>query len=154
MKKEIIVILHNIRSAYNVGSIFRTADGCGVSKIYLTGYTPEPLNKFGLWRRDIAKVALGAEKSVNWEYSKDIFRVLEKLKKKDIQIISVEQDPKAIDYRKIKKGNKRAFILGNEVNGLSRSILDKSDKVIEIKMKGKKESLNVSVVAGIVLFNN
>jgi len=151
--KSTHIILHNIRSAYNVGSIFRTADGAGVSKIYLTGYTPEPKDRFGRWRKDISKVALGAEKLIPWEKQKDIISLIKALKKDGFKIIAVEQDKKSLNYKDLKLQTKQAFIFGNEVGGIEKSILKQADLIIEIQMKGKKESLNVSVTAGIILFN-
>ncbi|MEK7175183.1 MAG: TrmH family RNA methyltransferase [Patescibacteria group bacterium] len=149
-----IVILHNIRSAENVGSMFRTAEAAGVKKIYLTGYTPTPIDNFGRKRKDIAKTALGAEDFVNWEQKKNIFSLLEKLKK-EYFIISIEQDKNSINYKKLnlKLKKKNIFIVGNEVKGLSKKVLSKCDVIAEIPMNGKKESLNVSVALGIVLFN-
>lgn len=150
--KKIYLILHNIRSAQNVGAIFRTSDAAGISKIYLTGYTPAPVDHFGIARKDIVKTALGAEKSVKWEYARTATSIINKLRKQRAEIIAVEQNGKAIDYKKIKINSDAAFIFGNEVKGLSKTILDKSDKIAQIKMFGKKESLNVSVTAGIFLF--
>ena len=154
IQKEISLILHNIRSLHNVGSIFRTADGAGVKKIYLTGYTPEPIDIFGKTRNEIKKTALGAEKTVLWEKRKDISRLITKLKNygHPMSIVGIEQNEKAVNYKKFKPGKTTALILGNEVRGLSKQILNKCDKIIEIPMHGKKESLNVAVVAGIVLF--
>ena len=149
---EVVVILHNIRSVYNVGSVFRTADAVGVSKIYLTGYTPTPLDRFGRERKDVAKSALGAQKSVAWEYAKSVGSVIKKLKKEEFEIVAVEQSEYSIDYKKYKPEQKVAFLFGNEVRGVSKQLLSKCDKIIEIPMKGKKESLNVSVSAGVVLF--
>ncbi|MEK7589943.1 MAG: TrmH family RNA methyltransferase [Patescibacteria group bacterium] len=151
-KKEAYLILHNIRSVENTGAIFRTADAAGISKIYLTGYTPTPIDRFGRKRKDFTKTALGAEVSVKWEYIKSINSLIKKLKKEKIKIVAVEQSKKAVDYKKIKIKSKIAFIFGNEVKGLSKSILDKSDTVAQIQMLGKKESLNVSVTVGVVLF--
>ena len=150
--KEAYIILQDIRSAYNVGSIFRTADAARISKIYLTGYTPTPIDDFGRERKDISKVALGAEKSVSWEYKKSPIALIKKLKKEGVKIISVEQDKNSIDYKKIKPTFPVAFVFGNEVKGLPKSILKISDLIAEIPMKGEKESLNVSVSAGIALF--
>lgn len=147
-----IVILHNIRSVENVGAMFRTADAAGISKIYLTGHTPAPLDRFGRKRGDMAKSALGAEEFVAWESKKSILPLLKKLKVQNFQIIAVEQDAKAIDYRKIKLKNKNAFIMGAEVFGIPKNILKKCDVIAEIPMHGKKESLNVSVALGIALF--
>lgn len=149
---EICLVLHNIRSTHNVGSIFRTADAVGVSKIYLSGYTPAPVDRFGRSRGDIAKAALGAEKMVEWEQVKDLADLIFKLKKQKFIILGVEQDKKSIDYRKVKVGRKNLLILGNEVDGIENEILDQCDEIIEIPMRGEKESLNVSVAAGIVLF--
>lgn len=150
--KEVYLILHNIRSAHNVGAIFRTADVAGVSKIYLTGYTPAPVDRFGRARKDIAKTALGAEISVKWEHIKSISSLIKKLKNKKVKIVAVEQGDIAIDYKKLKIKFPAVFIFGNEVRGLSKSILNKSDTVAQIPMLGKKESLNVSVATGIFLF--
>lgn len=155
-----IVILHNIRSLYNVGSIFRTADAVGVEKIYLCGITPQPVDRFGKIRPQLAKVALGAEKSVEWEYVKSAAKLIDKLRRPKgdggYRILAVEQDKKSVPYYKykVKKGqlNKIALILGNEVEGLPPAILKKADKILEIPMNGKKESLNVSVAAGVVLY--
>ncbi|MFC1756849.1 TrmH family RNA methyltransferase [Patescibacteria group bacterium] len=155
MKKEIYLILHNIRSLHNVGSIFRTADGAGVEKIFLTGYTPSPLDMFGKTRKKIAKIALGAEKSVPWEKHQDIGKLITKLKnyRDRISIVGVEQSDKAVDYRKYRTKYPLALIMGNEVRGLSKQALKKCDKIIEVPMYGEKESLNVAVTTGIVLFN-
>ncbi|MDD5050611.1 MAG: TrmH family RNA methyltransferase [Candidatus Pacebacteria bacterium] len=152
MKKEVAVILHNIRSEQNVGSIFRTSDAAGVSKIYLTGYTPAPLDTFGRKVKGIAKTALGAETFIAWEKIKNPATVFSKLKKTGFKIIAIEQDKKAVDYKKIKIVSKMAFVFGNEVEGISKSLLQKVDEIAFIPMKGKKESLNVSVSAGIALF--
>ena len=152
-KKDIYLILHNIRSLYNVGSIFRTGDASGVEKIYLTGYTPAPIDRFGKIRPQITKTALGAEKFVKWEHYKNISTLIKKLKKEKFNLIAVEQSLKSINYKKLKPRFPIALIFGNEVRGLSKEILKKCDKIIEIPMQGKKESLNVSVAAGIVLFS-
>lgn len=149
---EKVIILENIRSVVNVGAIFRTADAVGISKIYLTGYTPTPLDRFGRVRNDISKSALGAEKMVSWEYFKEAESLIEKLKKDGFEIVAIEQSENSIDYKKFKIKINTAFIFGNEVGGVSKSILKKCDKILEIPMKGKKESLNVSVTVGVVLF--
>lgn len=152
-KKNTVVILHNIRSAYNVGSIFRTADAVGASKVILSGYTPSPIDNFGRSRKDIAKTALGAELNVKWQKSSSIAKTIKKLKHLGHTIIAVEQAHGAIDYKKLSIKKNTTFIFGNEVRGLSKSILEKTDKVIHISMYGEKESLNVSVAAGIILFS-
>lgn len=146
------ILLHNIRSAQNVGSIFRTADACGIDKIYLSGYTPRPTDRFGREVGAIAKTALGAEKSIPWEYFSQPDSLLQKLKKDGTKIIGIEQAKNSVDYKKIKLEDKNLFILGNEVEGISQDILNHCDKIAEIPMKGKKESLNVAVTAGIALF--
>lgn len=150
--KEIVLILNDIRSVENVGSIFRTADAAGVSKIYLSGYTPAPLDRFGRKRRDISKVALGAEETVAWEQTKDVLIVIQTLKKEKFFIVAVEQDNRAIPYTVISQQEKVAFVFGNEVGGVSRDILKQCDAIAEIPMYGKKESLNVAVAAGVILF--
>ena len=151
-RRNTILILPDIRSAINVGAIFRTADAVGISKIYLVGYTPRPTDKFGRIQKDIGKSALGAENFVPWEYEESIFPLLKKLKKQGYQIVAIEQDKKAIDYRKIKIVDKVAVIMGPEVLGLDKKILKKCDVVAMIPMYGKKESLNVSVACGVALF--
>ena len=150
--REIAILLHNIRSAHNVGSIFRTADAAGVSKIFLSGYTPLPVDRFGRLRKDIAKTALGAETFIPWEYVKHIRNQISKLKNEGWCIVGIEQDARAVDYRKFNPAAKTLFILGNEVRGFSKSLRGACDVLVEIPMRGRKESLNVSVAAGIVLF--
>ncbi len=151
-KKEAFIILHNIRSVYHVGAIFRTADAAGISKIYLCGYTPTPLDRFGRKRKDFAKSALGAEKSVKWEHCKQVGSLIKKLKKERVFVVGVELSEDSLDYKKIKPKYPIAFLFGNEVKGISKQILKRCDVVAEIKMRGEKESLNVSVSLGIALF--
>lgn len=148
-KKQKIVILDNIRSVYNVGSIFRTSDALGIDKIYLCGYTPTPTDRFGRARNDLAKVALGAEKTIAWEYASNIQDVLKNLKKEKFYIVAVEQNKKSVDIRKVKIKYPIAIIMGNEVEGINKKILKFCDTIAEIPMIGKKESLNVSVSFGI-----
>ena len=168
--QKILIILHDIRSSQNVGAIFRTADGAGVSKIYLTGYTPAPVDRFGRKNKELVKASLGAEEYVQWE-QKEITELITELKKENVQIVAVEQSPASVPYMELKRAKKTAFIFGNEVEGISEAVLQKSDAVIEIPMRGKmvrhahhpknqnpeqrrgKESLNVSVTAGIILFH-
>lgn len=147
-----ILILPDIRSAINIGAIFRTADAVGISKIYLTGWTPRPTDKFGRIQKDIAKSAIGAETWVPWEYKKTLVPLINSLKKDGYTIIAVELDGKAVDYRKVKTDGKVAIIMGPEVLGLDKKILNKCDVIAQIPMYGKKESLNVSVACGIALF--
>lgn len=138
------LIIPNIRSAHNVGSFFRTADAFGVDKIFLCGYTPVPPHP------RVDKVSLGAEKTVPFEYHKDAWRVVEKLKKEGVQIIAAELTKKSVDYRMWKPKKSVALILGNEVEGVPQNLLKRADKTVHIPMMGQKESLNVSVAAGIL----
>jgi 23S rRNA (guanosine2251-2'-O)-methyltransferase len=147
-----VLILENLRSVENTGSIFRTAEGLGVSKIYLIGTTPTPQDRFGRKRSDFAKVSLGAEEMVQWEYHKEIGSVIEELRDQDFQIISLEQNDRSEDIKNFKTKERFALIVGNEVEGVSEEALKASDAVVEIEMQGEKESLNVSVSTGIALF--
>src|SRR3989338_6106574 len=151
-KDAACIILHNIRSVLNVGSIFRTADAAGVEKIYLTGFTPAPIDRFGRKRRDFEKSALGAEKTVLWEQKEDILPLLNELKAEGFLVLGVEQSPQAKDYKEIRVESPIAFVFGNEVLGLPPEILAACDIIAEIPMHGAKESLNVSVALGIALF--
>jgi len=137
----------------NVGSIFRTADCLGVSKIILVGTTPAPIDRFGRKRKDFIKVSLGAEEFVSWKYTKEARVTIDELKKEGYKIIALEQTKNSKDLKTYKIANKFALILGNEVEGVSKQTLKLADEVLEISMKGKKESMNVSVSAGIALFN-
>lgn len=152
MKKEIAVLLHNIRSAHNVGSIFRTADAAGVRQVYLSGYTPTPCDRFGRVQKEIAKTALGAEKFLPWEYVRTPVTLLRRLKKHGWAVVGVEQDVRSIDYRRFRVKKPTLLIFGNEVRGLSPALRNVCDTLVEIPMRGEKESLNVSVAAGVVLF--
>jgi tRNA G18 (ribose-2'-O)-methylase SpoU len=150
--KEIVVVLPEIRSSYNIGSIFRTSDAAGVNRIILSGYSPCPTDKFNRPQKEIAKTALGAELHIPWVYFKSTKAAIQKLKEEGFQIVAIEQSEDSKDYRKVKLKNKVAFVFGNEVEGLSKEILSLCDVVAEIPMNGFKESLNVSVSAGIALF--
>ena len=150
--EPVSLILHDIRSSENVGSMFRTADAAGVSKIYLTGYTPAPLDRFGRKNAKLTKAALGAEEFVPWEKHEDIFSLIEELKMNGVRVVAVEQDPAAVLYMELRRGGQTAFILGNEVDGVPPDVLRAADAIVEIPMQGKKESLNVAVAAGIILF--
>lgn len=170
MSQENIIILRNIRSVENVGAMFRTADAAGINKIYLTGYTPTPLDRFGRKRKDLAKSALGAEEYMPWESKKSLPALMRSLKREKYLIIGIEQDKNSIDYKKVSaRGGpaygwkKKAFIVGAEVTGIPKSVLKKCDVIAEIPMRGKlarnrppddvgKESLNVSVALGVALF--
>ena len=151
--KEVRVLLHNIRSSHNVGSIFRTSDAAGVSHVYLSGYTPQPIDRFGRPQKDIAKTALGAELALPWTYAKTPATILRKLRADGWEIVGVEQDERAEDYASFASAQKTLYIFGNEVRGLSPSMREACDRLVEIPMRGKKESLNVSVAAGVMLFS-
>jgi len=156
MKKEpqthaVYAILDNVRSSHNVGSMFRTADAMGVQKIFLAGYTPAPKDKFGRINKEIAKTALGAEESVGWESIESVSKCIKKLQKEKFTIVAVEQCSNSSDYRKLKIKGPTAFVFGNEVDGVSEKVVSLCDEVVEIPMRGQKESLNVAVAFGIVL---
>jgi tRNA G18 (ribose-2'-O)-methylase SpoU len=134
MKKETVLILNDIRSTHNVGSIFRTADACGISKIFLIGESATPVDRFDRDRKDIAKTALGAEKTIPWEYFKTITPLITKLKKAKFSIIAIEQAENSIDYKKVQLKNNSAIIIGNEVFGVPKKVLEKCDIIAEIPM--------------------
>jgi 23S rRNA (guanosine2251-2'-O)-methyltransferase len=146
-KNNLVVVCHNIRSAFNIGSVFRTADGAGARKVYLTGYTPAPPHP------GISKTALGAEKVVEWEKSSKLGAVIEKLKKENFEIVALEQSKKSVPFESFRSKRNIALIVGNEVRGLSHPLLKKCDEIIEIPMRGGKESLNVSVAFGIAAYS-
>ncbi len=137
-----------------MGSMFRTADAAGVQQIYLCGITPQPLDRFGKPRQQFVKVSLGAEKSVPWRYAADTSQLIDQLKKDGYHVYAIEQSKKAMPYYQARKKNlnRVAVVMGNEVTGLSPKILRKADRILEIPMHGKKESLNVAAAAGIILF--
>ena len=147
------VILHNIRSHYNVGAIFRTADGAGVSKIYLSGYTPAPEDRFGREVGEISKTALGAEKFVAWEKIDDTLTIVRKLKAEGMTAVAVEQSDNSVMLNDFVVPEKVVYIFGSETEGVPPEVLAEVDVVLELPMLGHKESLNVSVTAGIVLFH-
>ena len=186
IKREVVGVLADLRSVYNTASCFRTAEGLGVSKLYLVGTTPGPRDRFGRERKDFAKVALSAEKMVNYEYSGKAEEIINKLKKEGFLVVGVEQDFRAEnlfdfvrdldkqgresgknsksgiknqrgererDFIKIRAIKKIALVFGNETEGLADEILDSCDKITEIPMRGKKESLNVAVVFGIAVYS-
>lgn len=146
-KIGLFVILHNIRSCYNVGSVFRTSDALGVEKIFLGGYTPNPENNSA-----IKKTALGAENMVKWEAHRQTHRILKKLKSQGITIVALELTAKSIDLEDFEPNFPFALLLGNEVTGLSSAMLKYADYVVQIPMLGEKESLNVSVSYGIAMY--
>jgi tRNA G18 (ribose-2'-O)-methylase SpoU len=148
-----VVVLHNIRSLHNVGSIFRTSDALGVEKIYLCGFTPTPLDRFGKVRQQLSKVAIGAEEVVPWEKRGETWRVIDALKKDGYSIYAIEQNKRSIPHNRAPKKKKVALVVGHELRGLPESVLKRADKILEIPMAGTKESLNVSVAFGIVGFS-
>lgn len=152
-KHQAVVILHNIRSVYNVGGIFRTCDGVGVDHIYLSGYSPTPIDRFGRHRQDFHKAALGAERSVLWTQVDDVLELIKQLQADGFTVVAVEQDDRSINYTEIPNKEKVAFIFGNEVDGVDQAVLDICDVIAEIPMRGEKESLNVMVSAGVVLYS-
>lgn len=143
---HLVVIAHNIRSLHNVGAIFRTSEGAGVCKLYLTGYTPTPP------RPEIAKVALGSENRVPWQSAQKVGELIRKLRTEGYLVVALEQDTRSIDYRKFFPKSPVALIIGNEVRGVSKALRDQADTIIEIPMQGMRKSLNVSVAFGVAVF--
>lgn len=164
-ESSLILIVHNVRSAHNVGSLFRTADGAGVGTIYLTGYTPRPakLGRLVLSsaEKELHKTALGAEETVSWQYQRSLPTLIKKLRQSQVRLIALEQSQKSIDYRdlEVRLPSERriiksslALLVGNEVTGLLPRELALTDTSIDLPMRGEKESLNVSVAGGIALY--
>ncbi|HSX43683.1 MAG TPA: TrmH family RNA methyltransferase [Candidatus Saccharimonadales bacterium] len=157
--KSLILIVHNIRSSHNVGSILRTADGLGVERVFLTGYTPYPHSQKDtrlphISRKvdaQIHKTALGAEKSVSWEHQTDIKTVIAKLRQDKYQIVALEQTAESTSMVKFKPQQKLALIVGREVEGLEDEVIEMCDLAVEITMSGQKESFNVAIAAAIFL---
>ena len=148
-KTPLIIILDNIRSLNNIGSIFRTSDAFLIEKIYLCGITATPPN------RKITKTAIGSTETVEWEYINDINNLIESLINQEVKIWSVEQAVKSSklqDLKSIDADKKHALIFGNEIDGVSQEVINKSHGVIEISQYGTKHSLNISVAAGIVIW--
>ncbi len=144
-KQDFYIIAHNIRSLYNIGTMFRTADALGAS-LFLSGYSGHPP------RKEISKVALGAENTVAWEYHKNISYIFKKLQAQGVKIIALEKTPQAIDYLKFQPQFPLALLVGNEVRGISSSILKKADQIISLPMHGQKESLNVGVAMAVASY--
>ena len=146
-KDPIIVVLENVRSLNNIGSIFRTSDAMAIQKIYLCGITAQPPH------REIRKTAIGATESVDWEYQENVLDVLIKYQKLDYNLISVEQTSKSISLEKYENNRKKILLVfGNEINGVSQRTIDKCDISLEIPQWGTKHSLNISVTTGIILW--
>ena len=150
-----IIILDNIRSCHNVGSIFRTADAFGCEKIYLGGLTPGPLDKYGRENKKVTKVSLGAEKSVVWEQIEPTIDLLSKLKKDGYKILALEQADNSTSLAdfSLQPQTRYVLVLGNEPKGIDKKVLEQCDVILEIPMKGKKESLNVSVAFGMAVWH-
>ena len=148
-KTPLIIILDNIRSLNNIGSIFRTSDAFLIEKIYLCGITATPPN------RKITKTAIGSTETVEWEYINDINDLIDNLINHEVKIWSVEQEVKSTklqDLKSIDSKKKHALIFGNEIDGVSQEVINKSDGLIEINQYGTKHSLNISVAVGIVIW--
>lgn len=159
-ESRIVVIAHNIRSAHNVGSIFRTSDGFGVEHLYLTGYSPYPVQDRDTRlphisqkvTAEISKTSLGAEKTVPFSHFQSPYSAIEGFKAHGYAIIGLEQDASAIKLPEYAAPSKMVLVLGEEVHGLTPELIKKCTNLIEIPMAGKKESFNVSVAAGIALY--
>ena len=148
-KTPLIIVLDDIRSLHNIGSVFRTADAFLIEKIYLCGITAIPPNK------EIHKTALGATETVEWEFQKDILAVINKLKKEAVSVFAIEQveNSSFLQDFKIEKNKKYALVFGNEVFGVAQKAIELCDGTIEIPQLGTKHSLNISVSAGIVIWD-
>ncbi|MBN2086783.1 TrmH family RNA methyltransferase [Candidatus Peregrinibacteria bacterium] len=146
MNHKVYVLAHNIRSMHNIGSIFRTSDGAGVSKIYLTGYSACPP------RKEITKTAIGAEEFIPWEFYKNPIDVVKKLKKEKVHIYALERTEGGESIFHFKPKYPCCLIVGNEIEGVPPELLDLCDAKLEIPMRGIKESLNVSVAFGIGIY--
>lgn len=156
MQNHKVVIVDNVRSAHNVGSLFRTCDGAGVSEVILVGYTPAPIDRFGRVQPEIAKTSLGASSMVAWqqkENGEEIHKKIDELKNEGFTIVALEQTESSVSLYDFKVPEKVAYIIGNEIDGVSEELLKVSDVIVEIPMSGHKESLNVGVATGIILFH-
>jgi len=148
-KLPIVVVLDNVRSMHNIGSIFRTADGFAVEQVYLCGITAQPPH------REIEKTALGATQSIEWSYFADVMEAVEDLRGKGYRIVAVEQAENStmLNHFEVTRGEKYALVFGNEVNGVSEEVMKKLDACIEIPQFGTKHSFNIVISAGIVLWD-
>lgn len=148
------IILEDIRSAYNVGAIFRTADASGVAKVFLVGYTPAPTDRFGRVQAEIEKTSLGASATVLWEQVATTREIIERLQADGVTVAAVELAPGSVSLKDFEEPENVAYIVGNEVDGVSTEALELADVIVELPMLGQKESLNVSVTTGIVLYRS
>ncbi|MBY0538768.1 TrmH family RNA methyltransferase [Patescibacteria group bacterium] len=146
------VILCDVRSSYNVGASFRTCEGAGVDMLYLAGYTPHPIDRFGREVAEIKKTSLGASTMVPWTAADDIEALILKLQSQGVTVVAVEQTPHSISLYDFTVPDNVVYIFGNEITGVLPEVVELCDHAIEIPMAGRKESLNVSVTVGIVLF--
>lgn len=152
IENVIYVLLHDIRSSHNVGAMMRTGDAIGVTKFYFSGFTPTPLDRFHRPVKEIAKTALGAEKTIPWQYNKSPLDIIKALKIDGFYIIGLEQDIRAIDYKSIVAPTKVLVIVGSEVDGISPQLKEMCDVLTDIPMYGNKESLNVATAFGVFMF--
>lgn len=150
---QIQLLLHNIRSARNVGAIFRSADAFGIERVWCTGYTPTPLDRHGRTRSDTAKTALGAQDRVEWYARTDPRTVIQQVRADGYTVAAVEQGKTATPMPTWRPPNAVCLVFGNEVRGISRSLQSRTDVLVEIPLIGEKESLNVSVAAGISMYH-
>jgi tRNA G18 (ribose-2'-O)-methylase SpoU len=151
-RDDVVVVLDNVRSVHNVGSIFRTSDALGIDRVFLCGITPTPIDRFGRERTDLHKAALGAEKTVSWEWHDSALSIVISLKAEGYTVIAIEQSTSSVDYKTVIPSGKTAFVFGNEVDGVAECVLNQCDFVAHIPMRGIKESLNVSVCFGVAMF--
>ena len=158
---RIILIAHNLRSSHNVGSLLRTAEGLGVERVYLTGYTPYPVAPDDkrlphLARKidkQIAKTALGAEKMVGWEHREKIETLIDELRRENFTVVALEQGPNAVKLPGFRTPEKVALVVGREVEGIEPEVLETCDQIVEIPMQGKKESFNVVQATAMALYH-
>ena len=147
------IILEDIRSAYNVGAIFRTADASGAAKVFLTGYTPAPIDRFGRPQPEIQKTSLSASATMPWEKVESMSELIARLKAEGVTVAAVELAPGSVPLKEFIEPEHVAYIVGNEVDGVAKETLELADVIVELPMLGQKESLNVSVTAGIILYH-
>ena len=146
-RSPLFALIENIRSMYNVGSIFRSSDAINLSQLYLSGFTAKPP------RKEIDKTALGATESVPWEYVTETLPLIDELKNRQVEIVVVEHTDKSVNYADIQYNFPACFIFGNEVEGVSDDMVIRADKVVELPMLGIKHSLNVAVAYGIIMYD-
>jgi len=146
------VILDSIRSAHNVGAIFRTCEAAGIDKIFLCGYTPAPIDRFGRTVKEIEKTSLGASAMVAWETTDDIVDVIRRLQSQNVQVVAIELSSTATSLYEFSPASDVAYVFGNEVTGIAPPVQALCDEIVYIPMQGQKESLNVATTVGVVLF--